>query len=26
MITTALIVRVPAPAASRHGKIYSYFC
>ena len=26
MITTALIVRVPAPAASGYGKIYSYFC
>ena len=26
MITTALIERVPAPAASRYGKIYSYFC
>ena len=25
MITTALIVRVPAPAASGYGKIYSYF-
>ena len=26
MITTALIVRVPAPAASGYGKIYYYFC
>ena len=26
MITTALIVRVPAPAASGYGKVYSYFC
>ena len=26
MITTALIVRIPTPAASRYGKIYSYFC
>ena len=25
MITTALIVRVSAPAASGYGKIYSYF-
>ena len=25
MITTSLIVRVPAPAASGYGKIYSYF-
>ena len=24
--TTALIVRVPAPAASGYGKIYFYFC
>ena len=24
--TTALIVRVPASAASGYGKIYSYFC
>ena len=24
--TTALIVRVSAPAASRYGKLYSYFC
>ena len=26
MITTALILRVPAPVASGYGKIYSYFC
>ena len=26
LITTALVVRVPAPAASGYGKIYSYFC
>ena len=24
--TSALFVRVPAPAASGYGKIYSYFC
>jgi len=26
MITTALIVHVPALVASGYGKIYSYFC